>query len=443
MEVSRYSIPTPIDEHQSRNPASELTHAHPRVVHTYSRPLRRTPQSTSHDQECQRLRIVLGTTFRILLGGHLLSHSHSVQSALKLLSAGLDGHISHVMAPHLGGLPWPHVLKELDNVKGIHGKSYSQSDVQCQLRMVTQRLGQLGYPFDAGDPHRKMSTYGNELRLVRNRWAHNDEFTALEAMRAVDTVFIVLTHIGDINGAEKAASERTLLLYSLVSEEKVPPEGDFVAEEPSGDVHVAGDDSGSNDSFSDFTQRRTEFEPWNVVVTGSVETLDNLPKKAAKESVRATIEEIVDFEGPIHVNRLTKIVGYTYGLGKVHENRAKRIKAQIKAATCLTDSDGFVWASDVVQQQWLIHRRNSIGTDRSFLEISPREVSNGASERLRVLGPMGGVELRRATLKLFGRSKSTQKYVVHFDKALQLGLSEGDISFEAASQNYSAVIVKG
>lgn len=351
------------------------------------------------------------------------------------------------MSPHLSGLPWPNVLKELDNVKGIHGKSYSQSDVQCQLRMVTQRLGQLGYPFDAGDPHRKMSTYGNELRLVRNRWAHNDNFTALEAMRAVDTVFIVLTHIGDIQGAERAAAERTQLLFSLVQEEKSTRDEEPARDTPNDDALLPDADADRDtcdvpDSpVSVFTQRRTEFEPWNVVVTGSVETLDNLPKKASKESVRATIEEIVDFEGPIHVSRLTKIVGYTYGLGKVHENRAKRIKAQIKASTCLTDSDGFVWASDVVQQQWLIHRRNSIGTDRSFLEISPREVSNGASERLRVLGPMGGVELRRATLKLFGRSKSTQKYVAHFDKALQLGLSEGDISFETVSQNYSAVIV--
>ncbi|BCW57852.1 DUF3320 domain-containing protein [Arthrobacter sp. StoSoilB20] len=356
-----------------------------------------------------------------------MSYNSNVQTALSLVSQGLDPVIQEVLDPHLGGLEWPMVLQELDRIKGRAGRTYSRTDVQCQLRVITERLGPLGFPFDANDPHRKMSIYGGELRLVRNRWAHNDEFTALEAMRAVDTAYILLTSVGDQERANLAALERSRLLQTLVEAEATSDADDDEVDNDSTAV-ATPDVLVPPERFKKpqerFASRQTIYEPWNVVVTGDVDTLENLPKKSAKESVRATIEEIVDSEGPIHRDRLTKLVGYTYGLSKVHEARARKILSQLRASTCYTDKDGFVWPDGIELSKWMIYRTNSVGTPRNFLEISPRELANAASDILQN-GSLGEIELRRTTLEIFGRKKASKAFISHFGKAVKLANLEG------------------
>lgn len=72
----------------------------------------------------------------------------------------------------------------------------------------------LGFPFD--DHTRLVSTLGNELRIVRNRWAHHDELTALDAWRAHDFTVRLLEHFGDAQGVASAGS--TLLVLDPEAE---------------------------------------------------------------------------------------------------------------------------------------------------------------------------------------------------------------------------------
>jgi hypothetical protein len=354
---------------------------------------------------------------------------------LQLLAKSLDPYIEKVLLPHLGTeLHWTDVLHQLDKIKGKSPKVYSHTDVQPQLRIVTERLGALGYPFSANDPQRLMSIYGNELRLIRNRWAHGDTFSAMEAMRATDTVFIVLTHIGDSEAAAAAADLRGSVIKELLSssgaeapeddDETVDADGPAAVEtpEPSGEPETGEEYKAASERFSGV---RTTFEPWDIVVTGNVETLDDLPKKTAKESVRATIEEIVDLEGPIHRDRLTKLVGYTYGLGKVHESRAKKIVSQINGSACLTDKEKFVWPADTDPSEWKIYRTSPLGDTRVFIQISPLEIRNAAADILKRGGAMPANELRRLVLRTFGRRKATKGLSAHFENALKGATARG------------------
>lgn len=363
------------------------------------------------------------------------SNEAVVQSALHLLAKSLDPYIEKLLSQHLGTeLHWTDVLHQLDKIKGKSPKVYSHTDVQPQLRIVTERLGALGYPFSANDPQRLMSIYGNELRLIRNRWAHGDTFSALEAMRATDTVFIVLTHIGDSEAAAAAAELRGSVIKELVSqpgtespgddEETVEGDGPSAVEnvEPSGDAETGKESESESERFSGV---RTTFEPWDIVVTGSVETLDNLPKKTAKESVRATIEEIVDLEGPIHRDRLTKLVGYSFGLGKVHESRAKKIISQINGSACVMDKDKFVWPVDTDPCEWKIYRTSPVGDTRVFVQISPLEIGNAIADILKRSGAMPTNELRRLVLRTFGRLKATKGLAAHFENALEVATVKG------------------
>ena len=356
-----------------------------------------------------------------------------------MLAKSLDLYIEKVLAPHLESeLHWTDVLHQLDKIKGKSPKVYSHTDVQPQLRVVTERLGALGYPFSVNDPQRLLSIYGNELRLIRNRWAHGDSFSAMEAMRATDTVFIVLTHIGDKEAAAAAAELRGSVIKELVSlpgteaqedDETVDVDGPSAVEKPDPSADLDPEPADQHEAPSErFTGVRTTFEPWDIVVTGNVETLDNLPKKTAKESVRATIEEIVNLEGPIHRDRLTKLVGYTYGLGKVHEARAKKIVSQINGSACVTDKEKFVWPADTDPSEWKIYRTSSIGDTRVFTPVSPLEIGNAAADILKRNGAMPANELRRLVLKTFGRLKATKAPSAHFENALTAATVRGLVS---------------
>src|SRR5690625_5625575 len=96
--------------------------------------------------------------------------------ALLILSPALDAHIEKVIADVIGhDVPWTYVLEELDKMRGKNPQKLSRRDPAVQFRMITERLGELGYPFDRQNRNRLFSTYGQMLRLARNQLSHPDD----------------------------------------------------------------------------------------------------------------------------------------------------------------------------------------------------------------------------------------------------------------------------
>ena len=144
----------------------------------------------------------------------------SVKEGLDHLAKRLDPIIGDRLAANLGGHPWTVVLEILDQKKGFtSGYKYWTYDLQAQLRMLTERFGDFGYPFD--DHHRTVSTIGNELRIVRKQMAHMHEFTVDEAFRANDFAVRLLEHFGDSEGLDEAKRIRHEALAALAAQEGV------------------------------------------------------------------------------------------------------------------------------------------------------------------------------------------------------------------------------
>jgi hypothetical protein len=129
-----------------------------------------------------------------------------VASALRVAATGLEPVVERVLQPRLAGsATWPMLIELLDRQK--HGRSnttYASSDLQILLRALTEKLPQLGYPFELDHSGRRLA---GELRDVRNRWAHNAPFDDADTYRALDTTVRVL----DLLGAVDEASEATAL----------------------------------------------------------------------------------------------------------------------------------------------------------------------------------------------------------------------------------------
>lgn len=342
-----------------------------------------------------------------------MSNIH-VQQAMNLLSGGLDDFITGKMRPILGQLEWPSVLSELDSMRGKEGWTYSRKDVALQLRMLTERLGNLGYPFDEGDKSRTLSSYGSVLRIVRRRWAHNDEFGTFDALTAVDTVRTVLAHVGDSTRAEEAAQLRTSLLSELVETTDERPASDIPETDGAAPDLNEADEPATRSSLPG----AVPWEPWNVAVIGEQADLDSVRTTRVKEMVRSLIEDVVESEGPIHRDRLAKLVGYGFGFSRVPSARSKRILNQLANSSVFVDAHGFVWSEGIDVTKWLIHR-TSTEVQRPFEDICPVEIANAAASLARTHGTLSMSQLRQKVLEQFGRKKKSKGS----DSQLDLGIS--------------------
>ena len=354
----------------------------------------------------------------------------SVQEGLDHLASRLDPIIADRLSEFLGGLKWTVILSELDIAKGYVGKNYDTYDLQAQLRVLTERLGGLKYPFN--DPSRLVSTLGGELRIVRNRWAHNDEFAPLDAWRVHDFAARLLEHFNDADGMSVAVARRHEAIEAVSKELGIAPgEVDQAARpielitypsETDGGESVQPDVSVLIRSFAAKTPvigaGRSEFEAWVPVTVGDVSILDALPKKAAKELVRAVAVEIAAFEGPIHIDRLSQLTGLAFGLRRLHSARAQKIHRQIKASGLAVDAQRFVWPDNLDPTTWSEFRPNGSEIDRPFLYISPVEIRNAARFMRRTNAGIDRAELEVRTLQTFGRKRRTKLFADHLLRSL-------------------------
>lgn len=361
---------------------------------------------------------------------------HSVDQGLHHLARRLDPIIGSKLGPSLAGLPWPTVLTELDKMRGKPPRTYAPTDLQSQLKAITERLGNLGFPFD--DHTRLVSALGSELRIVRNRWAHHDELTTLDAWRAHDFAVRLLENFDDGQGVASASELRDEAFSALAAEKGVAAHVVAPAPEPTvalgakapTAVEVVRPDPvvlirADSTSTPIIGSGRDEFEPWTVVLVGDVSVLDELPKKIAKEKVRAVASEIAEFEGPIHFDRLAQLTAASFAVQRLWPAREKKLTYQIRQAGLFVDSDKFVWPRDLEPNQWGEFRPSDSTVDRPFTEISPVEIANA----MRVLDcatpGMSDAELDAATLRTFGRKRKTKQFALHLDKARSLGRPRG------------------
>src|ERR1700742_1064720 len=130
----------------------------------------------------------------------------------ELLAPPLDAFIGEAVAEVLNdGASWTSLVELKDQQKGITSKTYSATDPQLQLRMLTENiphhLRKGWYPFDDAIG-RVGQGYTKELREYRNDWAHNASFSDDDAYRCLDTAERLLGAIGAPSGADEIKSIR-------------------------------------------------------------------------------------------------------------------------------------------------------------------------------------------------------------------------------------------
>ena len=397
---------------------------------------------------------------------HLIDPRSEVLRALDLMVARLDPIIEAKLSPHLGSYEWTEVLVGLDRARGRNPGSYHRKDPAAQLRMLTEKLGDLGYPFDV-DSSRTASTNAQLLRTLRNHVAHNRELTDRDGSRVHDYLAILLETLGDQEGAASAIAMRTEVEEELwngsrpaasTSEEDLPvatPQGSDKIEEQASDLKQLPQDPElepepePEDSFTLFSsvgvaeplygaapqrslfdgsepatpllgKKHLDYEPWTPLGKEDPELLDSPWRISSKERIRGVIEQIVEAEGPISMTRLVALTGREFGIQRLHADRGKILMKEAKASELTIDGDLFVWPDGVDPQTWTQFRLSGPDVEREFTEISPVEIRNAAQSVREESPDLDQVDFEFAVLEIFGRKRRTEGVREHLRKALAL-----------------------
>jgi len=312
--------------------------------------------------------------------------------ALFILSPALDRHITKIIAELIGpDVPWTYVLQELDHMKGKIPQDLSRRDPAIQFRMITERLGDLGYPFDRENRNRLFSTYGQMLRLARNQLSHPDE--AIEPVHAMTTIMTAI-QLASLLEASETVEQLTELQDEVLEylwsgqedDEEEPAEPALPRSQPK--TNAPTEDSapredhvnkrtGMANARGSLSKRIVDWEPISISPIGEKDDLNNLRRVSSKRKVLQAIETVVDNFGPVSEDQLLTSVARAFGLKRKSTPFQKKIKHQINCgnASVWRDQDGFYWPNGVNPVKWRIYRRDAHGR-RLLQNISPHELVN-------------------------------------------------------------------
>jgi hypothetical protein len=167
------------------------------------------------------------------------------------------------------------------------------------------------------------------------------------------------------------------------------------------------------------------FEPWTVQKFGTTDVLDSLHSRRSIAAVRDAIGVVVAAEGPVHQDRLAKLVRAAFGLNKVNGSRANSVLRLVDPSAHVIDDDGFVWDATVDRRTWSIFRPNDADIVRKPGHISVVELRNAMVDIVSATGGIAVDELHRETIQTFGSKRRTAGITARLNEGLQYGVDTG------------------
>jgi Protein of unknown function (DUF4011)/Swt1-like HEPN/AAA domain/REase_MTES_1575/Protein of unknown function (DUF3320) len=171
----------------------------------------------------------------------------------------------------------------------------------------------------------------------------------------------------------------------------------------------------------------TDFAPWNPVVIGSISVLDEIHTRNNRAHVVKIVESIIDAEGPVHRDRLAKLVAGAFSLGKVSEARRTAIQRVVPTEYVRGDDRDFYWPMGVEPASWRTVRTAKRGESRPLGEISLVEIGNAMRVVAEQAGGSAVDDLKRDALALFGGIRITKDIGARLDEALERALAVGTL----------------
>jgi hypothetical protein len=163
------------------------------------------------------------------------------------------------------------------------------------------------------------------------------------------------------------------------------------------------------------------FKAWAPKTAGEKDVLDALPDSKAARAVRRVMEAGIRTEGPIHVDRLTRLTAGAFGLSRVTDAR----KASLLALLPPSAIEGDVcWPRDL-DRPWSGFRRQATSSERPLDHVPVEEVGNAMVAMCRASAGMARDELLTAAAQVFGYKRRTPSLTPALERALHRVVERG------------------
>jgi hypothetical protein len=168
-----------------------------------------------------------------------------------------------------------------------------------------------------------------------------------------------------------------------------------------------------------------DFSPWVPVVIGSISVLDEIHASYNRSHVVKVVESVIESEGPVHRDRLAKLVAGAFSLGKVNEARRRAIQRVVPGEYQHPTDPVFYWPTGADPLTWRTVRTSPKGEGRPIGEISLVEIGNAMVVVAEQSGGSGVDDLKREALNMLGLIKMMPATNARLDEALARALSTG------------------
>lgn len=161
---------------------------------------------------------------------------------------------------------------------------------------------------------------------------------------------------------------------------------------------------------------------------GTPADLDQITNsRRVRSQVRSALDELIQIEGPIEVNRAARLVGARFGLGRVVQDRTKKI--QQTATAVRTDSEefgSFYWPAHATPDEYAEFRPriSDIGLC-NVDEIAPEEIANAMESVLDGAGEISEENLIRNSMEIFGFSRMGTRIRLRFQGVIRQQVAGG------------------
>lgn len=172
-----------------------------------------------------------------------------------------------------------------------------------------------------------------------------------------------------------------------------------------------------------------ETEPYRVAELEVVAAASALHAPAQRGELQARIRAVVDVQGPVHVDALTRTVARSYSVDRVTERVRSTIGAnldQLAREGAVIVRDAFLWSGASKPADWnRIRVPEPGGEPRDVEEIAIEELAAAARWHLSQALSAPARELARSTLRTYGLTTLTKRAEERVQLALALLVDSG------------------
>jgi hypothetical protein len=173
------------------------------------------------------------------------------------------------------------------------------------------------------------------------------------------------------------------------------------------------------------------FTPWRSGYLGGRDVLDGLPRSTAAERVVRALSAGIEAEGPVHTDRLARLVAGGFDLGRVTADRRAAILACLPLGALRDAADQtFAWPSSIDPETWTGFRRTGPTDDRPLEHISPVEIGNAMAALCVAGAGMDRDQLFQQALLIFGFRRRTTAQLAVLDAALGRSVAAGRLRMD-------------